>query len=591
MKKVVIITLMGLFCFTITAHAVTMNFSDFSDTSILTLNGDAQTTATMDGVVLRLTPAQTFKSGSIFSIETVNASSFSTYFKFRITEAGGIGNGADGIVFVIQSIASDIVVESRLFGIDSSIGVEFDTYLNELFGDPSSNHLGIDLNGSLTHNTNSVTQTITPNFDDGNIWYAWIDYNGNFLEVRVSQDGIRPSQADIQQEIDIPALLGQEDGYVGFKSGTGDGYGDHDILYWEYRDSYNPIITNPDNEMILDFETTPGGEIPTDNSTLSTPYSFEDLSVRLFFDTNENNVYDEGIDLLPVFEQVGDSDSDHGFLLASGYDIASISGYDIAFEGFESQLGSYFLRHPTTNTGTFPAPLILDYDTSVPISELSGEIWDIDGDNISISEQWLVEVLDQNGNVISSKTSPLGSSYDTNSLNGKPWVFNFTELPSGVDKVKLSFIGGKVEYIGLAFNNFRPTTSALSCITQNELNEIIQNAYDQGYIDGQATCEDGVECAQVITYAQVPKADCWVEFSTPCDVPEGWKIVFEEPSNMCGSVDDTSSENTNNCSTFNIFSNTLHVPCFNGGSTMYWLDLELTGSEPVTLELKDLGSR
>ena len=37
-------------------------------------------------------------------------------------------------------------------------------------------------------------------------------------------------------------------------------------------------------------------------------------------------------------------------------------------------------------------------------------------------------------------------------------------------------------------------------------------------------------------------------------------------------------------------SNTLHVPCFNGGSTMYWLDLELTGSDPVTLELKDLGT-
>ncbi len=117
-----------------------------------------------------------------------------------------------------------------------------------------------------------------------------------------------------------------------------------------------------------------------------------------------------------------------------------------------------------------------------------------------------------------------------------------------------------------------------------------QTGYDQGYIDGQATCEDEAECTQVITYAQLPNADCWVMFSTSCDVPEGWEIVYEEPSNMCGSVDDTPPENTDNCSTFDIFSNTLHVPCFNGGSTMYWLDLELTGSEPVTLELKDLGT-
>ena len=117
-----------------------------------------------------------------------------------------------------------------------------------------------------------------------------------------------------------------------------------------------------------------------------------------------------------------------------------------------------------------------------------------------------------------------------------------------------------------------------------------QTGYEQGYIDGEATCEDEAECTQVITYAQVPNADCWVEFSTPCDVPEGWEYVYEKPSNMCGSVDDTLSKKTDNCSTFDIFSNTLHVPCFDGGSTTYWLDLELTGSEPVTFELKDLGT-
>lgn len=60
--------------------------------------------------------------------------------------------------------------------------------------------------------------------------------------------------------------------------------------------------------------------------------------------------------------------------------------------------------------------------------------------------------------------------------------------------------------------------------------------YDQGYIDGQAACKD-----------------------------------------------------SDNCSTFEVFSNTLHIPCFDGGSATYWLDLELTGSEPITLELKDLG--
>jgi len=46
----------------------------------------------------------------------------------------------------------------------------------------------------------------------------------------------------------------------------------------------------------------------------------------------------------------------------------------------------------------------------------------------------------------------------------------------------------------------------------------------------------------------------------------------------------------NDTENFDVFSNTFHVPCFNGGSTMYWLDWKISGSDPIMLELKDLGS-
>ena len=230
---------------------VTVNFSDFTDTSTLSINGDATTPTTDDGVVLRVTPAQSSKAGSVFSTTPLNASDFSTFFKFRITEPGGTvfdcntEAGADGLVFVVQAVSSDIGGQGQGIGydgIDTSVGVEFDTWCNAANHDPSSNHLGIVTNGEVNHGTGSpLTVDVSPDFDDGNVWYAWIDYDGTTLEVRAGQSATRPSSPLLSTDIDIPAILGQTTGYVGFTSGTGLDWGNHDVILWEYRGSYNPI--------------------------------------------------------------------------------------------------------------------------------------------------------------------------------------------------------------------------------------------------------------------------------------------------------------------------------------------------------------
>lgn len=258
MKKLSMIIFAAVLGVSVHAYAIVMNFNDFSDTSLLTLNGNTQTVSTTDGIVLRLTPAERNQSGSAFSTETVNASNFSTYFQFRITEPGGTlfdcneVVGADGIVFVIQSIASDIGGAGQgigYAGIETSIGVEFDTWCNGANNDPNSNHIGVDLNGSVVHDpSESCTKEITPAFDDGNVWYAWVDYDGTTLEARINQTGVRPSEPDIQKEVDVPDLLGQDSAFIGFTSGTGLDWGNHDILYWEYRDTYDPIVVQPDCE-------------------------------------------------------------------------------------------------------------------------------------------------------------------------------------------------------------------------------------------------------------------------------------------------------------------------------------------------------
>lgn len=48
-------------------------------------------------------------------------------------------------------------------------------------------------------------------------------------------------------------------------------------------------------------------------------------------------------------------------------------------------------------------------------------------------------------------------------------------------------------------------------------------------IGGPAYADDDVVCAQAITYAQNPETLEWAAFSTPCDVPEGWRAAAAIP--------------------------------------------------------------
>jgi hypothetical protein len=237
------------------ADATTITFSDFSSTAGLTLNGSAASTITGDGAVMRLVPANFSQSGSVFSSASINASNFSTAFTFRLTDPGGFccdesGDiGADGFVFVVQNVSSSIGGGGGGLGyqgIGASAGVEFDTWNNgndgSTINDSDSNHLGIDTNGSVF----SLAQIpVAPNFDNGALWTAWIDYDGTNLEVRTNTTGVRPVAPNLSLALNIPALLGGSTAFVGFSAGTGADFANHDILSWTYSDEFKPGGVDP----------------------------------------------------------------------------------------------------------------------------------------------------------------------------------------------------------------------------------------------------------------------------------------------------------------------------------------------------------
>ncbi len=225
--------------------------SYFFGASYLALNGSAA----QAGNVLRVTPANFGQSGSAFSTSTVSLAanaSFSTYFQFRFTSPGGSCDsattcGADGLVFVVQTVGNNVGGSGGgigYSGINNSIGIEFDTWNNGAGDNNSSNHIGINVNGSVASVV--LAQVTEADMNGGDIWNAWVDYDSStqLLEARLGRSATRPGTAIVSLTRDLAADLGTLNAYVGFTSGTGAAFANHDVLSWTLEDRFAPINPN-----------------------------------------------------------------------------------------------------------------------------------------------------------------------------------------------------------------------------------------------------------------------------------------------------------------------------------------------------------
>lgn len=114
---------------------------------------------------------------------------------------------------------------------------EWDTWLNGVSRDASSNHLGIVTNGPVDQGAGSPhTVRVDTSFDDGHLWYGEVDFDGNALAVRTNPTCIRPLLSVLTRTLDIPAILARSSAIVGLVVATGGDFGDHDILTWNVSD-------------------------------------------------------------------------------------------------------------------------------------------------------------------------------------------------------------------------------------------------------------------------------------------------------------------------------------------------------------------
>jgi hypothetical protein len=229
-----------------TASATTISYTNFASTAGLQLNGSAA--AAIDDSnrnVLRVTPSAGGQSGSVFSTSAVQLGSdvsFSTKFKFNFNHP--FGGGADGLVFVVQTVSNTAGGGGGGIGyqgLQNSVGIEFDDWNNGGGDGNSDNHVGIDINGNV--NSAALNTNLPVVLDSSQDLFAWIDYNGatDLLEVRLSNADSRPAASLVSYAVDLVSVLGMPNAFVGFTSGTGAAGNNHDVISWEFRDTFAPV--------------------------------------------------------------------------------------------------------------------------------------------------------------------------------------------------------------------------------------------------------------------------------------------------------------------------------------------------------------
>lgn len=180
--------------------------------------------------------------------------SFSTFFTFTITPGS---MSADGLAFNLSQDSNAVTEQRGTMGVptsDTSLSVEFDTYDNghaadNYYNDDSDNHIGLDLKGFAGNAPQHYKLELNDagiRLSDGQMKYAWIDYDGanQAFTVTVSNENSRAAGQTLSIEnLDLSGILTTGRVYAGF---TAEHYGSmqqHDIHSWYFDNRYLPLDT------------------------------------------------------------------------------------------------------------------------------------------------------------------------------------------------------------------------------------------------------------------------------------------------------------------------------------------------------------
>ncbi|MFM9986523.1 MAG: lectin-like domain-containing protein [Flavobacteriales bacterium] len=189
------------------------------------LNGNAQF---IGGDCYQLTAAINTQNGTVWYGEQIDLEQ--TFdLSFSMNFGNQDMNGADGICFVLQTVGTAAIGESGgglgYLNFGTSLGIEFDTYQNGDYGDPAYDHIAIERDGDLNHNSlNNIAGPIQAdvfdaNIEDGEDHIVRITWDPETQEMDVFFDCTFRLTGQIDLVNDI--FGGESEVYWGFTAATG----------------------------------------------------------------------------------------------------------------------------------------------------------------------------------------------------------------------------------------------------------------------------------------------------------------------------------------------------------------------------------
>lgn len=185
--------------------------------------------------------------------------SFAARFSFVIENANAGADGGDGVAFFLSADRATLGATGGYLGLFNSsssrnssvVAVEFDTMANPEFGDPSGNHVGLDL-GSPTSAAAADLAGAGIDLRSGDLTTAWIEYRAadHRLEVFLSRSpSPKPARPVLSVAVDLAAHLSNRPMYVGFAASTEGSTQTHTIRDWTFRTFGVPSSNNNSNNV------------------------------------------------------------------------------------------------------------------------------------------------------------------------------------------------------------------------------------------------------------------------------------------------------------------------------------------------------
>lgn len=238
---------------------------------------------------IQLTSSEKYQAGAVWIRDRLQVTSgFDVRFSFRITNGSDNGQvdggpqGADGVVLVLQNETSAPIGKPGdgigYNEIPHGLAVEFDSYQNAAFSDPSPSHIALQVgDGSVLrpwhvapYLKGITSEGFPPFVADGTVYHARVMLEGGILNVYCGKTPVLETPVLTVANININDILRlREDGaaYLGFTSSTGFSAQTHELLSVQIE-GCDGLISDVDDDQDLPMITS-ASVVPTPSSEVA----------------------------------------------------------------------------------------------------------------------------------------------------------------------------------------------------------------------------------------------------------------------------------------------------------------------------------